>query len=416
MITSHRVRRNSSLLLCWMVLLELSVGAQENGADLANLKAEDVPFAVPGELPKARDYRLAREATLAAQVDRELQRLKRATKIGDRAYATLLPKLRPLIAEVIKEHPELTQPRVPPDRILDAIARLAKENVPDPPLLTKYLEDLETRRLFADSMAMQSYVYYVDSLAGLNSNQWEAVRKAGLRLYRQGDLDLNQLRNRDGVPKPDHQELSKILTKTQLGYLRRFARIWRGQQTADEYTKAFRVVADIKVQQLDAEVQLTQSQRKKLDFVARNTIVPAAVERMMTMRNQYLSSRVAFRFADERWSGFVRSTLSQRQAEIWQRFTDRRREAAVDAQAFAMSWPLWRRNLTGAQKFAVHALFRRAVQSQGVKLDRAFVTVANPRIVGEVTTEQDFIAAIGKEKWSQLDDYTREVLTTKSPE
>ena len=306
-------------------------------------------------------------------------------------------------------------------------------------------KDHNACREFAEEMAMQTYVYYVDSFVGLTSSQWEAVRKTGATLYRQGNLDLINLRHRDRkLPDPELAQLQRILTDAQLTSLKNFAPFWRGGDSAEDLTAALRQVAEMRIQQLDAEVQLSQVQKRSLVFVAKKTIVPNAVERRINAKKNLerfteamnrpdaldpaekerllskefvfeamnmSTARIPFLFADERWQNFVNSNLNDTQAKKWKQFTNRRREAGIDLQAYDLARRISGVNLTAPQQIAVHEIFRRAITSQGANLGDAFILVRDFDVVASVTTKQEFIEAIGEQNWAKLAESTKRSLS-----
>ncbi len=200
----------------------------------------------------------------------------------------------------------------------------------------------------------------------------------------------------------------------------------------------------MKVQQLDAEVELSPAQKRKLEFVSQNTIIPNVIERMIRANDDMLRfieslkhgavteeqlsketpfksmnlwvARIPFLFAAERWRNFVSSTLNEEQTKKWDQFTDRRREAATDAQAFALGVCFSGLNLTGQQQVAAHKLFKRAVKSQGAKLENAFAMVRDYSILSAVTTEQEIVAAIGEANWAKLGDSQKQQIVKKKQE
>ena len=127
-------------------------------------------------------------------------------------------------------------------------------------------------------------------------------------------------------------------------------------------------------------------------------------------------ARIPFLFAAERWRNFVNSTLNEEQTKKWNQFTDRRHEAATDAQAFALAACLSGLNLTGQQQLDAHKLFKRAVKSQGAKLEDAFALVRDYSILSAVTTEQEILAAIGEDNWEKLADSTKQQIVKKKEE
>ena len=307
----------------------------------------------------------------------------------------------------------------------------------------KSRNNLDARGEFELEMAMQTYVYYVDSLVALTSSQWDSVRSAGATLYRKGDLDPVNLRNRT-IPDPELAQLQRILTDAQLTSLKKFAPLWKGGDSVEELTTAFRQVAEMRVRQLDAEVQLSPAQRRNLEFVSKKTIVPNAVaRRIKAKRNldrfteamkrpgeldpaekerllskEFLleatnmsTAQIPFLFADERWQKFVNSNLNDAQAKKWNKFANRRREAGIDLQAYDMARRISGVNLTAPQQIAIHEIFRKAVRSQGASLGGAFISVRDFDIVASVTTKQKFIEAIGEENWAKLTKSTKLSLT-----
>ena len=72
-----------------------------------NVKAEDVPFAVPGQ-EKEREQQNAEETVIDAltqYADRELARLQSFTMLSNGALANMKRELEPLIETTLKEHP-----------------------------------------------------------------------------------------------------------------------------------------------------------------------------------------------------------------------------------------------------------------------------------------------------------------------
>ncbi len=429
---------NNRLLTVLVCLLNPAIvsARPQKPANLEKTKAEEVPFAKPGQA-KERAKQSEEERVVEAltkYTNREIDRLRDFTKLDDAAITDLKLGLKPLIAKTAKAHPGLLQPRIPPSAILDAIAQSAKTAVTDQDALAKYLEDMASRRAFAEQMAMQTYVYYIDSLVGLNNDQWEAVRQAGGQLHRQGDLSPMMLTYRDHqVPKADLRELIEILTEKQLRDLKKFTPLWRGGREAENLTRGLRDVAEMKVQQLDEIVQLSPAQRQRVAFVSQKTMIPNVVRRRMIARKILLNfgeimknpddepllkemsiteamnistARLPHLFADERWQKFVTATLTDQQAKNWQRFIDQRTDAAIDAQAAKLIRYFSEINLTGSQQLAAHQLFRKAVKSQGAKLENSFSLVTKAGILS-VLTQQEIEETIGKENWPQVDEVVR---------
>ncbi len=104
---------------------------------------------------------------------------------------------------------------------------------------------------------------------------------------------------------------------------------------------------------------------------------------------------------------------TEEQFDRWTRFTDRRREAAIDAEAFALGDYLSQLPLTSQQQIAAHNLFKRSIQAKGAKLETVFARMINPNSLPAVTTQREFIAALGEDNWAELDDYAKMVLPTE---
>ena len=197
--------------------------------------------------------------------------------------------------------------------------------------------------------------------------------------------------------------------------------------------------SDMRVRQLDAVVQLSPAQRTKLDFAAKKTIIPTAVARRIKVKDDFRklaeafaekrpqllssaevfdalflsSARMPFFFPAERLEKFAATTLSKEQITKWTRFTDRRREAAIDAEAFAFGDYLAQIPLTSEQQIAAHQLLRRSIQAKGTELETAFAVMIDPNRLPAVATEQEFNAAIGEQNWAKLDEFAKLVLPIK---
>ena len=286
-------------------------------------------------------------------------------------------------------------------------------------------------------MAMQSYVYHVDSYVGLSDEQWEPIRQICAKLYRQGDClrTCIDTENSDA----ERKQLSETLTESQLGYLQKFKPKWTGGDEPENLAPAMREIAEMRVRQVDAVVQLTPEQRTKLQFAAKRTMIPSAVERKIkikadfkdlamtlggmkpkTLTNKEIfdawnlhGASIPFFFAEHRWEKFIAATLTPDQINKWTRFTDRRREAAIDVEAFNLGDYLAPLPLTSEQQIAAHNLLKRSIQAKGATLESAFATMNNPSSIPAMTTQQEFVAAIGEDNWSKLDDFTKRELPTK---
>ncbi len=209
-LKTHVVMRHWFLtLIC--VWTAPSLCGQENAAQRDDIQAEEIPFAL------AVNERLKRNKFgLTEKVQRELALLQDFTKLSDEAVSQLLLELKPLIQSTYEEHSELIGLRIPPDQILDVLIESAKPVVSDQQLLAQYRADRDARLMFAKKMAMQSYVYHVDSYVGLNAGQWEAVRQICEKLYRQGDI------RRRWVDSPE-TEAEREQLKRDLSQARNFA-------------------------------------------------------------------------------------------------------------------------------------------------------------------------------------------------
>ena len=156
-------------------------------------------------------------------------------------------------------------------RATRSLVESAKQVVGDQKLLVKYREDLDARRTFDTTMAMQSYVYNVDSYVGLSADQWEPVRQICAKLYREGKCRRTCIDSEES--SIEREQLSRTLTESQLDYLQRFKPKWTGGEEPENLAPVMREVAEMRVRQVDAVVQLSPQQRTKLQFAAKRTMI-----------------------------------------------------------------------------------------------------------------------------------------------
>ena len=140
---------------------------------------------------------------------------------------------------------------------------------------------------------MQCFVQNVDDYAGLSNEQWKEARALAAELYQQGRINAATIRFQYSFRGRGVPELKALLTDKQLGYLDKAAtdlgvgRDHPREERKSKYTARLREVAEMRLNQLDAVVDLTPNQKTKLGFAARRTIVPQAIKKKLDAQDLF---------------------------------------------------------------------------------------------------------------------------------
>ncbi|MEM7560856.1 MAG: hypothetical protein AAF394_17170, partial [Planctomycetota bacterium] len=362
-----------------------------------------------------------------ANLTRELKLLKGYVGLSVAAADVIKQKVKPTFEE--NYHFE---PSIPSQKVLEALVLAAEEAGCDEKLRAKYQEDLQTRLAFEQEMRMQEDVYFINAIVGLRDDQWELVRKASGEGYRKHQREYWSLTWYMDSSQPEIESLRKVLDAEQNACLDLFGPNTDDEKEAAELLKKFRLVAPMKLRQLDSIVELSESQRAKLRLAGSTTLTRSSMMQkkrldlndkknwdslMKGIPNPDLTDneklevtnfknlRLPMLFDENRWQAFVKSTLTDEQQLVWERFAKRRLQAAIDVQAFRIGNYFSELPVTGKQRRAVHELLKRSVELQESKLTNAFYRVINPNLLPVVATEAEFIAAIGEENWDQVDPF-----------
>jgi len=207
-----------------------------------------------------------------ANLTRELKLLKGFVGLSVAAEEEIKQKVKPTFEE--NYHFE---PSVPSQNVLNALILAAEEAGCDEQLLAKYQEDLQSRLAFEQEMRMQEDVYFVNAIVGLRDDQWELVRKASGESYRKHQREYWSLTWYMDSSPPELESLRKVLDAEQDACLNLFGPNTDDEKDAAELLKKFRLVAPMKLRQLNSIVELRESQKAKLKLAGSTTLTRSSM-------------------------------------------------------------------------------------------------------------------------------------------
>ena len=363
---------------------------------------------------------------------RELKLLQGFVGLSNDAAAEIERKVKPTF-----EANRHFEPSIPSQEVLQALVLAAKEAGSDEQLLAEYQEDLQSRLAFEQEMRMQGDVFFINAIVGLRDDQWELVRKASGESYRKHQREYWSLTWYMDSSQVELESLRKVLDVKQNECLDVFGPNTDNEKDVARLLKKFRLVAPMKLRQLDAIVELSEPQKAKLRLAGSTTLTRSSVlqKKRLDLNDKknwdslmngttnpdltdneklevtnFKNLRLPMLFDENRWQAFVTSTLTDEQELVWMRFAKRRLQVAFDVQAYRIGNYFSELPLTGKQRRAVHELLKRSVELQENKLKNAFYRVINPNLLPVVATEAEFIAAVGKDNWAKVDPFCARAL------
>lgn len=414
------MRHRRILLSLAIVLTAAGTGFAQEGAD------EDVPVELQGGLDES--------AMLKDSLTSELQRLQKFTGVQDSVLEELRAKHEPLIAAHLKrkrlrrDHFVVANTTLPP-KIIATLAKAAKGHVTDEAKYTPYKADVDARISFQQNAAINCFVELVDSFAGLTSKQRTAIKKHGDKLFEQGKLDLSMMMYQSLAQKRvNATELKDILTESQLAHVKYFKALASDdvpQADGDQeetITAQVRRAAEMRIEQIAAEVQLDKQQTQKLNVAAKR-VISDATSKILKAKTAYKKiveafqsgnpptekidpSTIAFAnagpvaaFDSERskWTQFVDSQLTEAQKKRWQTFSQNASRFANERDSYELvtklspGMDLSGKQLEDLRKLIVNQLARsESEQSPGSQ--KSLQTIPDTA----------YVKAIGEENWKQL--------------
>ncbi|MEM7475533.1 MAG: hypothetical protein AAF483_11135 [Planctomycetota bacterium] len=410
----------------------------------AYILAAQVSFAQVSEREAEPDRGFKYKEVVASQLNRviksapdtslvrELELLQRYVGLSDLARKELKDDLKLIFVETRD-----SGPCIPSQKVLQELVRAAKKADCDEQLLAQYQADLLSRQEFEQEMRMQQDVYFVDAIVGLREDQWESVRAAAGENYQKHLDEYWALTWYMDSSQEELESLRKVLDANQKACLNAFGPNSQDEMDSVELLQRFRLVAPMKLRQLDSIVKLSDSQKTKLKIAGSTTLTRSSVLQKQRLNlddkkswdffmsgvdssglsdneklevTNFSNLRLPMLFAEKRWQAFVDSTLSDSQRLDWQRFADRRLKAAIDVQANRIAHYFSELPLNSEQRRAVHELLKRSIELQENKLKNAFYRLINPNLLPAVITEEEFIEAIGKDNWEKVDPFCARAL------
>lgn len=407
------------------------------------LSAQDAPAA--DAMPDLAQSTAIVKSLLNRAVEEELAILQEITELSDEAIAGMRLGVTPLIAKSARNLSKSQDIRFAgslsmPPQMMDAIAAAARTVVTDKDRLAMYLEDVQVRREFSIRTNATAFLATLDNLVGLTSAQMADVSRVARKLSADGKLGdaTNVMLGQAGLSIKS-EELAGVLTKQQLKHYERFnayrpmaflGNFGKQEQSEDdrraELADTLRAVASMKIDQLEAELKLSASQRRRLELVSKK-VVAETLEQRLKAEARYRewargiqggnagneidpqtvdtvqASPVHLFEADESWDRFVRSTLSDDQNQAWQKSTGSRMERGQRVVGLLLVTAFKRElTLNGRQIKALHNLLSKHV---GPRRSATFNPITGMQSFAAIVDipENDYVAAIGRDNWQKFE-------------
>lgn len=281
----------------------------------------------------------------------------------------------------------------------------------------RFRKDDRTRRAFRHEAFVTSAATLVDQRVGLTPKQSLSLRKALREQWSTEKLRLNAAAIRFGVPKEfPERVLADSLTRQQLS-------VWRflkkdnarpamfdfsNRQSDDQIRKIFAKTSAARTKSLAAQFQLTPKQLRRFEIASKGAVKAAITLRLEAqehMYNQipgiggqfdlrqfeyYVCDQVTLLVCHTKWSGYVRSVLTDEQQEIYDRAQEFRVQQAHDGFLRYMAAIVSdQMKLTGSEQSALYNLFQHE-------------TKADPRALRYSTETLNAIAKIPVEKFDSV--------------
>ena len=166
------------------------------------------------------------------------------------------------------------------------MVKTVEKTVKDKNHYLAYRNDVETRLAFRRRIVVSGLMLKLHRDVGLRSGQRAAAMKLAARLFDQDRIDAMSAGSDLLLETNDGKALASVLDKAQLQYLRTFSaepaflideddqpkKQPTPEQRREELRTTLKEVAKMKIQQLDAELKLTQKQSKRLQLVSKGVI------------------------------------------------------------------------------------------------------------------------------------------------
>ena len=238
---------------------------------------------------------------LKTGVGRELQRLRKMAALSDDE----IKKIEAAIAPAVERE---TKRRVPSSFVLDeaappslikAIAKAAQDLIKEPKRIAPYLTDVKDRMTFFRETCVVGFLSFLDTNAGLTLNQRSAAAEVGGRLFDSGDIAPLSFEMGLSNPKVIVGALKNVLAKEQLEDLQ----ILRegeeafgatiivlggpgGEKKASyeerkaEVAEKLRRIAGLRIRQLDADLELSAKQKRRLELFSKSIVGKLSTRRV----------------------------------------------------------------------------------------------------------------------------------------
>ena len=371
----------------------------------------------------------------------ELELAKRFGGLTDEQAEAIVLELKPIIREEYEKTREADLDFHDLEAALIRHAQQAiKNTLDDRQKFRRYKDELEKRRQAQREAVAKSFVLRVDDWVGLPSDQWAAVESLGGRLYDESIVNdpfsliyLLELEAKDHVGKYD---LASVLSEQQFVCYRERVNLepaWFTAQSVretsreereEQLTKMLYHVGHTRIDLLDAELQLSDSQRAKLevalkgyaaplvekkldaeyeyrewlDAIDQGVVLTITTEEVQDLAKDYAGS--LFYLEHPTWAQHVEKVLSEQQREVWKTITDARLADVRFVAGYSVTEILTKGMVLSTEE---HANFRKLISERlnikaGVMKavwspDRSHALVDIPA--------DDFIQIVGNENWDR---------------
>ena len=287
-----------------------------------------------------------------------------------------------------------------------AFTEIVRKEIANPKQFQAYREDSAIRRATAERAAVGNFVISIGDLCGLTSKQLTQLTELGTKLYRQGRFGNGMLAG-DRIPQGiSEADLEGILKPSQLAFFRKRSSSalsrrteFRREERRQELTSALRNIAEAKIDLLDSEFSISETQRKRLQLLSKRVLTgvigkrleaekdfaafsanPNSEPDMEMIQTARMTHSQLFESMADTWEKSVASTLDAKQRELFEEASQKRRTLAWQTMHSQLFFRMADQiKLTGRQQDSIRKLVlakvkppRRVKSLESIDMMRAF--------------------------------------------